>query len=413
MPQFRYSARSADGQLVDGVIDSPDRTGALLQIEQQRFFPIKIEPVAAGKTPKPATQPRRGAGAISTLPLSHQFLFTEQLGHLLGAGMTLDEALGILEKRLKQPGLQSLSQALHQALVDGRSLSQAMRDYPKIFSPLYVNMVSAGEASGALPGIMRRLVLHLADVKALRDRVQQALVYPAVLVVAGIGLIIIFMTIMVPQLTGFFAQTGQALPLPTRILLSINHLILSYWWVAVAAVAGSYTLFKFLTREPAGLKAWDYFRWRIPGYGHIMRFRLYAQFARTLGTLVENGVTLLRALELLEEISGNEWVRQKMVEVRRSVTDGAALSVALRPSRIFPELLLDMMAVGEQTGRFGETMQMIADVYERELDKQVKITSALIPPVIMIVIAAIVGLVVFGILSAVFNLTSGLRTRMH
>ena len=232
MPQFRYTARNSSGQLVDGVIDSNDRAAAILQIEQQRFFPIKIESVAEKKTAVPE-MPR--AGMVQTLPVAHQFLFTEQLGHLLGAGMTLDEALGILEKRLKQPKLQGLSQGLHQALVDRRSLSQAMRDYPKIFSPLYVNMVSAGEASGALPVILDRLVKHL--VKGLRDRVQQALVYPAVLVVAGIALIIIFMTVMVPQLSEFFARTGQALPLPTRILLTANHLIVWYWWVAIAAGA--------------------------------------------------------------------------------------------------------------------------------------------------------------------------------
>jgi type II secretory pathway component PulF len=203
------------------------------------------------------------------------------------------------------------------------------------------------------------------------------------------------------------------LPLPTRILLATNHAIVYYWWVAVLAVALLVSLYKLLTRDPAGRQAWDQFRWRIPGYGHIMRYRFYAQFARTLGTLVENGVTLLRALELLENISGSEWVRMKLVEVRRAVTDGSSLSAALRPPRIFPELLLDMMAVGEQTGHFGETMNMIADVYERELDKQVQITSALIPPVIMIIIAAIVGLVVFGILDAVFNLTTSLRTQMH
>ena len=205
------------------------------------------------------------------------------------------------------------------------------------------------------------------------------------------------MTVMVPQLSGFFAQTGQALPLPTRILLQANRLIVGYWWLAVAVTAAIYGIWKFLTRDAAGRKAWDYFRWHLPGYGHIMRYRLYAQFARTLGTLVENGVTLLNALALLEEIAGNEWVRQIMVEVRHAVIDGAALSMALRRTKLFPELFLDMMAVGEQTGRFGETMQMIADVYERELDKQVKITSALIPPVIMIAIAAVVGLVVFGI----------------
>jgi type II secretory pathway component PulF len=350
---------------------------------------------------------------VQTLPLGQQFLFTEQLGHLLSAGMTLDEALSIMERRFKHPKLHALSQALHQALIDGRALSQAMRDYPRIFSPLYVNLVSAGEASGALSEIMRRLVTHLADVKALRDRVQQALVYPAVLVVAGLGLIVIFMTVMVPRLSGFFEQTGQPLPPATRILLTVNHLIVAYWWVALLAVGAIYGMQKLFTRDAAGRKTWDYFLWRIPGYGHITRYRFYAQFARTLGTLVENGVTLLRALELLEEVSGNEWIRQKMVDVRRAVIDGASLSNALRVQNIFPDMFLDMMSVGEQTGRFGETMTMIADVYERELDKQVKITSTLIPPLIMVVIASVVGLVVFGILSAVFSLTKGLQTHVH
>jgi type II secretory pathway component PulF len=195
--------------------------------------------------------------------------------------------------------------------------------------------------------------------------------------------------------------------------MAANHAIVYYWWVAVLAVAMVYGIYKMLTRDPAGRQAWDRFRWRIPGYGHILRYRFYAQFARTLGTLMENGVTLLRALELLENISGSEWVRVKMVDVRRAVMDGTSLSVALRAPQVFPELLLDMMAVGEQTGHFGETMSMIADVYERDLDKQVQLTSALIPPVIMMVIAAIVGLVVFGILDAVFNLTTNLRTQMH
>jgi type II secretory pathway component PulF len=428
MPEFSYVARSAEGKLIEGVITSNDRAAAILQLEQQRQVPIRITAVAANaRAAKPgkADAPRRSdapdgpetagvpAAPVQTLPLSHQFLFTEQLGHLLGAGMTLDEALGILVRRLQQPKLKAVSKSLHQSLIDGRSLSQALRDFPRIFSPLYVNMVSAGEASGALPIILRRLVTHLADVKALRDRVQQALVYPAVLVVAGIGLVIVFMTVMVPQLSGFFAQTGQQLPLPTRILLAANRLLVGYWWVALGGIAAAYAGLKAFTRSRQGKKAWDYFRLRIPGYGLVMRYRFYAQFARTLATLMENGVTLLKSLELLEDIADNEFIRQQMVEVRRAVIDGASLSQALRAYKLFPELFLDMMSVGEQTGRFGETMQMIADMYERELDKQVKIISALIPPLIMVAIAAIVGLVVFGILSAVFNLTSGLRGRIR
>ncbi|MGA3172337.1 MAG: type II secretion system F family protein [Chthoniobacteraceae bacterium] len=424
MPQFRYTARRSDGQLAQGTVEANDRAGALVMVEQQRCFPIKIELVGAPAVPAkkspsgpPSRSPAKGTSGAPAVPvqsisLSSQFLFTEQLGHLLSAGMTLDEALGILVRRLRQPTLSALCKSLHQALVDGQSLSQAMRQFPKIFTPLYVNMVSAGEVSGALPTIMKRLVLYLGDVKALRDRVQQALLYPAILLLASASLIIIFMTVMVPQLTGFFSETGQTLPLPTRILLAANHAIVDYWWAAVLGLGLLFGLFKMLTRDSAGRQAWDRFRWRIPGYGHIMRYRFYAQFARTLGTLVDNGVTLLRALELLENISGSEWVRIKMTEVQRAVIDGTSLSVALRAPGIFPELMLDMMAVGEQTGHFGDTMGMIADVYERELDKQVKITSELVPPVIMVVIAMIVGLVVFGILDAVFNMTTGLRAKV-
>ena len=431
MPQFKYTARKSDGKLIDGVLTCSDRAAAIFQVEQQGGVPIKIEAVAGGEaspatSPAASSSPRRSEpardggvaakaaappsapGAVTSLSHTHQHLFTEQLAHLLTAGMTLDEALGVLEKRLKHPKLHGLSHGLHRALVDGRSLSQALRDYPRIFSPLYVNLVSAGEASGALPEILKRLVRHLADVKSLRDRVSQALLYPSVLVVAGLGLIIVFMTVMVPKLMTFFKGTGQPLPPATQLLVSANYVIVHYWWAAVIAGAVGYGAWKTFTASAEGRRAWDYFTWRIPLYSRIIRYRFYAQFARTLGTLMENGVTLLRSLELLEEISGNEYVRLRMVEVRKAVVDGATLSVALGEQGIFPELFIDMMSVGEQTGKFGGTMQMIADVYERELDQQIQVVSTLIPPLVMIVIAAVVGLVVYGIMSAVFGLTSGL-----
>lgn len=414
MPQFQYKARNTEGKLVEARLSAKDRASAIQEIEAQKLFPINVQQLDGAAHPSVSAElPARQADAVEKLPLTYQFLFTEQLAHLLSAGMTLDEALGILVRRLKQPKLQGLCKSLHQALIDGVSLSQAMRSFPKIFSPLYVNMVSAGEASGTLTEILRRLVVHLADVKSLRDRVQQALVYPAVLVVAGILLILVFMTVMVPKLTEFFAEAGGTLPLATRILLSVNHVIVSYWWAAAALAIGAVSLKKLLTRTPEGLRSWDAMMLRIPGYSRVLRYRYYAQFARTLGTLMENGVTLLKSLELLEEISGNAYIRHKMSFVRKAVMDGTPLSVALQEDKIFPELFLDMMAVGEQTGRFGDTMQMIADVYERELDKQVKFISALVPPIIMIFIAAIVGLVVFGIMSAVFNMTSGLQNRVH
>src|SRR5438128_461402 len=414
MPQFAYRARDAQGGLVEGVLDCADRSVAIRQIEQQRCIPIRIEPVEGA--PKAALRQRSTITPATQnlkIPHSQLLVFTEQLAHLLQAGMTLDEGLSILEKRLKQPRVQQLTRRLHQGLIEGRSFSQALRDFPRIFPPLYVNLVAAGEASGALPEILLRLVKHLMQAKNLRDSVQQALIYPAALAVAGVVLITVFITYMVPQLTGFMSQTGGALPLPTRILLGVNHLIVTYWWLGGLAAIGAVIGFRAFVRTDEGRIAWDRFRLMIPGYGRVIRHRYYAQFSRTLGTLMENGIPLLRAMDLVSEIAGNRYLETKLAEVRRAVIDGANLSAALSAQNLFPDLFTDMMAVGEQTGHFAETMQAIADVYERELDKTVGLISQLIPPVIIVVIAVLVGLVVFSILSAVFEMTHSLQIRPH
>ena len=414
MPQFAYRARNAQGGLVEGVLDCADRAVAIRQIELQQCIPIRIDVVGA--------EPKVGSRDVAAPPPARQSLkiphgqllvFTEQLAHLLQAGMTLDEGLSILEKRLKQPRVQQMTHALHQALIDGRSFSQALSEFPRIFPPLYTNLVAAGEASGALPQILLRVVKHLMQAKDLRDRVQQALIYPAFLALAGAILITVFITFMVPQLTGFMSQTGGALPLPTRILVHIHHAITGYWWVGVLLAIGMIIGFRAFVRSDEGRIAWDRFRLMIPSYGRITRHRYYAQFSRTLGTLMENGIPLLRALDLVTEIAGNRFLELKLREVRRAVIDGATLSAALQEQRLFPDLLTDMMAVGEQTGHFAETMQAIADVYERELDRTVAVISQLIPPVIIVVIAVLVGFVVYSILSAVFEMTHSLQFRPH
>ena len=436
MPRFNYRARDPQGQLVQGTIEASDRAGAILAIEQKRCVPIKIE-VAVGETT--ATPPKGSAlsgaltpalaggaglqaaraatptptashgGAITAISHNQRLFFTEQLAYLLSAGMTLDEALGVLVKRLKQPALQRLTAALHQSLIEGRSFSQALREFPKIFSPLYVNLVMAGEASGALSDILTRLVKHLTSMKQLRDRVTGALIYPAFLVLAGVGLIIIFITVMVPQLKNFFSNTGgTTLPLPTQILLEVNQLIVRYWWAGALAALLGYAVFKAYTKSPAGRIRWDHFKLTVPAFGAVISYQFFAQFARTMGTLLQNGVTLLRTMELLEDMSGNTFLKTRMSETRAALIEGSSLSNALSRQAIFPELYVDMMAVGEQSGRFAETMQMVADVYERELDQRIKLATAIIPPIIIVIIAALVGAVVFSIISAVFSVSQGL-----
>ncbi len=415
MPEFSYRARNMQGALVEGVLNCADRSVAIRQIEQLHYIPIRIEAVGSAPQVVIGGAPVVAPAATQNLKIPHTqlLIFTEQLAHLLQAGMTLDEGLAVLEKRLKHPRVQQMTKALHQALVDGRSFSQALRDFPKIFPAIYVNLIAAGEASGALPEILRRLVEHLMQAKDLRDRVQQALIYPAFLAVAGAVLMTVFITYMVPQLTNFMSQNGGALPLPTRILVSFHHVLTTYWWVGALVVVGASVSLRAFIRTEEGRVTWDRIRMSFPGYGRIIKHRYYAQFSRTLGTLMENGIPLLKALDLVTEIAGNKYVERKLVDVRRAVIDGANLSAALAAQHLFPELFTDMMAVGEQTGHFAQTMQTIADVYERELDRTVKITSSLIPPVIIVLIAMIVGFVVYSILSAVFEMTSSLQVHTH
>jgi type II secretory pathway component PulF len=201
--------------------------------------------------------------------------------------------------------------------------------------------------------------------------------------------------------------------LPTRLLLYVHHLITGYWWLGILVIIGASVGYRAFVRTKEGRITWDRFRLAVPGYGRVIRHRYYAQFARTLGTLMENGVPLLRALDLVAEIAANKFLESKLIEVRRAVVDGATLSTALGAQNLFPDLFTDMMAVGEQTGRFAETMQIIADVYERELDRTVAIVSQLIPPVIIVLIAIVVGFVVYSILSAVFEMTHSLQFRPH
>jgi type II secretory pathway component PulF len=419
MPQFKFVARSAKGGLVDGILESSDRAAALREVEKTRGFPVRVELLATGAGSQPAGDSKSGpapssasvaaAQSVQVMSYGQQHLFTEQLALLLGAGMTLDEALSILVRRMKHPKLHGLAKGLHQALVEGRSLSQALRDYPKIFSSLYVNMVAAGEASGTLSDILKRLVQYLAEVKNLRDRVQQALVYPAILVVVGVVMIIVFMSVVVPQLLNFFKDTNQDLPTATKILMSTHRAFAHYWWAGALGIFGLLALFRSWVSSEQGAKQWDALTWKIPLYSSVIRHRYYAQFARTLGTLLANGVTLLRALELIEDIAGNSFVREKMKLVQRAVVDGVSISNALTQQKLFPELFVDMLSVGEQSGRLGETLVNIADVYDRELDKQVKLISTIIPPAVMVAITVVVGFVVFGILSAVFSMTKGLR----
>ncbi len=444
MPIFRYKARKADGQAATGTVDAPDRAGAVRKLEREGLFPSEIVPDAGAPPPAPPTTPSTStstskapapktpaaasasppaatapapspapAGEGTRLPQKDVLFFSQQLSILLGAGMTLDRALSVLAGRLQEPRLQSVVARLHAALVDGKSFSQALRIFPRTFSQLYVNLMAAGEASGALAEILNRLVTYLAKLRDTADRVRLALIYPAVLLAVGGAIVIVFTRVAVPQLEGFFKQTGGTLPLPTQILIGFSNWI-TVWGLptAGAAIAGATLLSQWL-RQPGPRRAWDAMILRVPVFGDLAKGRFCAQFARTLGTLLGGGVILSEALRLLESVAGNLFLQNRLKTITQSVLEGSSLSAATARSGVFPQLFSDMIAVGEHTGRLNDSMENIARHYEDELDKRVEAVTTFIPLVIIVLIAIVVGLMVWGIIAAVFGVTANLRNRLH
>jgi len=411
VPTFTYSARDTQGQHRTGTIDAADRTGALGLLAQQRLYPTKLAPATGNANGHEAVSPN--AASELTLRRSERLLFTEQLGQLLRAGMRIESALAGLSKRLSSPRLKAVCEALRTAVVDGQPLSTAMQSMPRSFDMMYAGMVKAGEAGGALGNILDNLAAHLRRMNSLRDQVMQALIYPAFLLIAGVGMILVFMLVMVPQLTDFFDRSGGEMPLPTQILIDCSEFIAHWWWLAVLLIGGAVAGLFIARKNPENRIQLDALALRIPLVGPILSHANTARISRTLASLITNGLTLLNAIGLIENASSNQAIKRRLQVVRQDLANGASFSNSLQNHPEFPELFVDMVALGEQTGSLPESLNSAGEIYEAELNKRIKRLTALLPPLLILVIAILAGLVVFSILSAVFDMTSSLRTRMQ
>jgi type II secretory pathway component PulF len=335
-------------------------------------------------------------------------MFTQQLHSLLRSGMSLSQALGSLQRRSQKQGLSQILTGLNNDIVQGESLSEALAKHPKIFSKFYVNLVRAGEASGSLDDVLVRLVKHYEQVGEVREKVVTALIYPLLIVGVGVITIIFFMSVMVPKFAGMFKEMGSVMPLPTRILIGISNGFTSYWWVGALVIVAVVLLYQQRVRTPEGRLMID--RWKLgaPVVGRIVRAGAFAQFARTLATLLENGVPVLNALQIVEDTMTNRVIAHEIHEARTRVTDGTSISHPLAAGKIFPPLLIDMLAVGEESGEVAPALKNIADTYEQELSYNLKIFTTLLEPVIIIFMALVVGAIVMSVLLAVFNITAGI-----
>ena len=421
MPQFSYKARKRSGELVEGLLEVPDRSAALAQIQRSGLFPIAVDSAKPGATTE--KKGAKGFDPLAFLPpgmqaqlrqkrkpkLQELATFTTQLANLLNSGMPLTVALKSMG-HLQTKGIPlEVSQNLKQEVTEGRSLSDAMARQPTIFSDLYVNMVRAGEQSGALVPVLRRMATHFQQFADVQAKFKSAMIYPFMVIIVGILLVIFFMTVMMPKFIEIFKGFDVELPLPTKMLIAASSLFTTYWWLLLGITLMLVVLFKRFQTSPAGAYKMDEWSMKLPIFGRVIQINLFGQFARTLGTLLQNGVPVLTALKITEQVMANRLIKGAISKTREAVTDGKTLAQPLAQSRLFPQLMVDLVRLGEETGDVPGALNNLADTYESELQIALRVMSDMIGPVLIIVMACLVGFLLLSIFLPLFRLISSIH----
>jgi type II secretory pathway component PulF len=421
MPQFSYKARKRSGELVEGVLEVTDRSAALMQIQRSGLFPVSLADAKVSATT--VLKKDKGVNLMAFLPptmqaqlskrrkpkLQELATFTTQLANLLNSGMPLTVALNSMT-HLETKGIPAdISRGLKQEVTEGRSLSDAMARQPEIFSDLYVNMVRAGEQSGALVPVLRRMANHFQQFAEVQATFKSAMIYPVMVICVGILLVAFFMTVMMPKFIEMFDGFHIELPLPTRMLIAISNLFTSYWWLMLIVALAAVVLFKRFQTSKAGGRKLDEWQMKLPVLGKVVQINLFGQFARTLGTLLQNGVPVLMALKITEQVLSNQLIREAIAKTREAVTDGKTLAQPLAQTKLFPQLMIDLVRIGEETGDVPGALNNIADTYENELKIALRVMSDLIGPVLIIVMAILVGFLLLSIFLPLFKMIASIH----
>jgi type II secretory pathway component PulF len=424
MPVFAYKALNSKGSVTSGELDAADRPEALRMLDRKGLQPVNLRETAgivtaSGKGAKPKSDE---AAAASTKPdeapipegpikLKRQevVLFTEELSDMLGAGLQLEPALKSMENRQELGNLKAVSYKIRQIVRDGVNFSVALKKVSPSFGPLYCSLAAAGEASGALDTILKRQAHYLKTLAELQSRLVLAMIYPAFLVLAGIGVSIVFVTTLIPQLTQLIESTpGGKIPLGAAILIGASEFVSKWWLVMLLLLVAAFIFFKAWKDNEANKPAWDRIKLRLPLLGPVITSRFYVQFLETMANLVGNGLPLLRALELSRDATQNRSLRAGLDKVIEQVGDGRSFSKALIRTGAFPPLLIDMISVGEQTGKIDQSLRRSAERYDKELDKDLQRIMALIMPTVLIIMAGLIGTMAYLMITAIFQTISNL-----
>jgi type II secretory pathway component PulF len=413
MAHFKYIGRSKNGERVDGVVESNDRAGAVRVIESMGHIPVSITETT--KTFKQdAGEKKRfnfelGFQRKARMKLQDLLLFSRELSDLVASGMTIGRALHTLSARKEKNSASEIIETLRDEIVQGASLSDALELYPETFSSLYINLVRAGEASGNLPGALENICVHYERVQDARSKVISALVYPAIVMVVGGIAVIGLMVFIVPKFAGTFDEMGATLPKPTLALMAISNFVTRYGLVLAGLIVAGVIAFKKWISHGRGQQIWHQTVLRIPIMGAVVTANAFAHFSRTLGTLLQNGVSVLPALGIVQKTVDNVIIAEEIGKARDRVTDGSSISKPLAQGKIFPRLLIDMLAVGEETGDLAGSLTHITRRYDTELDRLVKTCTTVLEPLLIVLVAIVVGGIAVCLLLPVLTLTDSLH----
>jgi type II secretory pathway component PulF len=336
-------------------------------------------------------------------------LFSEELSDLLGAGIQLEPALATMERRRELSGVKTLATALRAKVRDGMPFSKAIAATSPSFGNLFCALASAGEASGSLPSILKRQVEYLRALQALRSKVAFALIYPAFLVFAAVSVTLLFVVYLIPKLTELLDSTGGSLPLGAQIILSISVFFKATWWMAGIGGVFVFIIGKAWLARPESKIPWARFKLRLPLFGNILKARFYVQFLETMANLLGSGLSMVQAMQLTHQAIENPYYQREFEGVMRHVGEGVSLSRALDRSALFPPLLLDMVNVGEQTGDLSAALSKAAERFDRELAKKVEKLSAMVQPLIVCLMAGMVGIMAYLMITTIFQTIAGMN----
>jgi len=400
MPEYLYKATTPSGQTVEGSMEGKDESMVVQGLHQLGYIPIRITSAL-----------EKGAGIRFSSFLSQRvgvknlLVFTQELSTLVSAGLPIDRSLDILGSLLENAKLRETVKDVLKRVEGGSSLAEALGSHPRIFSKLYVNMVKAGESGGFLEIILSRLAQYLQSSKEIKDQIVSVMIYPLILALVSGASIAILVTFVIPRFAKIFSDMGQAIPLPTQIILTFSQFVRGYWWMMILAVVFIYLGLKMYKKDEERKWKWDRFKLRWIAVGDLIKKVEVARFARTLGTLLQSGVSILPALNLVKEISQNEAISRSIAHTHDRLRGGKGMSSALDETGIFPPLAVHMIGVGEEIGRLDEMLMKVAETYEENVRTAVRRIVSLLEPLILLVMGGVVGFIVLSILLAITSIT--------